>query len=257
MAELAEYGFGREAASGVSHGSAAKGTTRRQVAPAWGNKRDLSRRIDAPEHAEQYILYRGKRSVDVLGSLLALLFVLPLLIIVAFLIMAFQPGPVFYTQERIGLGGRKFRIIKFRTMCVDADKVLGDLLARDAVARLEWSTRQKLTRDPRITWLGNFLRLSSIDELPQLINVLRGDMSLVGPRPIIEREASRYGHYLAYYGACRPGITGLWQVSGRNNTTYMRRVAADVTYSRSACLLLDMRILAWTIPVILTADGCS
>lgn len=202
-------------------------------------------------------MFGVKRSVDLLGSAAALALFAPLMVLVSALIVALDPGPVFYRQERIGLGGRRFRIFKFRSMCTNADKVLANLLAKDPAARSEWATRQKLANDPRITWFGKFLRRSSIDELPQFINVLLGHMSLVGPRPIVEGEAPRYGRYLQDYCGCRPGITGLWQVSGRSSTTYQRRVALDVAYSRSRCFFLDLRILAKTIPVVIKSEGCS
>jgi exopolysaccharide production protein ExoY len=205
----------------------------------------------------QYVKYGVKRAIDIVGSAAALIFLAPLLVIVALLLLARDPGPVFYSQERVGLGGRKFRIFKFRTMCVDSDQVLADLLLRDPQARQEWSTRQKLANDPRISSFGRFLRISSIDELPQLFNVLRGDMSLVGPRPIVDEEALRYGRHFEAYCLCRPGLTGLWQVSGRNNTSYQRRVAMDVAYSRAVCFFFDLRILAATVPVVIKAEGSS
>jgi lipopolysaccharide/colanic/teichoic acid biosynthesis glycosyltransferase len=205
----------------------------------------------------QYVKYGVKRAIDIVGSAAALIFLAPLLVVVALLLVALDPGPVIYSQERVGLGGRKFRIFKFRTMCVNADQMLSDLLLRDSEARLEWMTRQKLVHDPRISWFGRFLRISSIDELPQLFNVLVGDMSLVGPRPIVMDESLRYGRHFQAYCRCRPGLTGLWQVSGRNNTTYQRRVAMDVAYSRAVCFFFDLRILAATVPVVLTAEGSS
>jgi lipopolysaccharide/colanic/teichoic acid biosynthesis glycosyltransferase len=197
-----------------------------------------------------------KRSLDIVGSLLGLLFVGPLMIMVALLIRALDGGPAIFAQERIGFGGRKFRILKFRTMDTKANGALAALLATNSSQRIEWATRQKLARDPRITPLGRLLRISSIDELPQLINVLKGDMSLVGPRPIVDSECSRYGRYFDRYCSVRPGITGLWQVSGRNDTTYRRRVAIDVTYSRNVGLGLDLRILLLTVPALFAGKGC-
>lgn len=204
-----------------------------------------------------YVSSGLKRLVDVAASLIAIVFFGPLMALVTLMILLFDFGPILYTQERIGLHGRKFHILKFRTMCANAEKVLADVLERDETARSEWATRQKLECDPRVTWFGKFMRLSSVDELPQLFNVLVGDMSIVGPRPIVEQEASRYGRYLADYVSCRPGITGLWQVNGRNGTTYRRRVAIDTKYSRCVCFVLDLRILAKTVPTILKGDGCS
>lgn len=197
-----------------------------------------------------------KRSMDIAGSLVGLLFLGPLMIMVALLILALDGGPVIFGQERIGFRGRKFRIFKFRSMDAKLSVSLADLLASDPNHGLEWAARQKLARDPRVTPLGRLLRLSSLDELPQLINVLKGDMSLIGPRPIVDGERPRYGHYFSEYCAVRPGITGLWQVSGRNDTTYRRRVALDVTYSRRVSLTVDLRILWLTVPALVGAKGC-
>jgi exopolysaccharide production protein ExoY len=199
--------------------------------------------------------YALKRCIDIFGSTAALLFFAPLMLIVALLIWALDPGSVLYTQRRVGFRGRPFRILKFRTMFVDADRRLERLVASDPSALLEWTTRQKLGYDPRVTWFGRFLRLSSIDELPQLVNVLLGDMSLVGPRPIVDGESGRYGRYLNEYCAVRPGITGLWQVSGRNNTSYRRRVALDVAYKRQMSLAVDLGILARTVPAVISGEG--
>jgi exopolysaccharide production protein ExoY len=140
-------------------------------------------------------------------------------------------------------------------MTADAEQRLARLLASDADARREWLQDHKLRRDPRVTPFGNFLRRSSLDELPQLFNVLRGEMSLVGPRPIVPREAVRYGRYFEDYCKVRPGITGLWQVCGRNNVSYRRRVALDVTYTRRRSTLLNLAILGATIPSVLSAEG--
>jgi exopolysaccharide production protein ExoY len=199
--------------------------------------------------------YTGKRSLDIAGSVAALVFFAPLMFFIALLVWAFDGGPALFSQERIGFGGRRFRILKFRTMKANAKDCLAEVLASDSMSNAEWLTRQKLLRDPRITRLGRFLRLSSLDELPQLINVIRGDMSLVGPRPIVEGEHLRYGRYFHQYCAVRPGITGLWQVSGRNNTTYRRRVAIDVAYSRRCCLAQDLWILLRTVPSLLSGEG--
>jgi|GEM_PF-1925678 len=207
--------------------------------------------------ASAYVSRGVKRGIDVAGSLAALAFFAPLMLIVTSLLCVLDFGPVFYSQPRIGRGGRIFAIYKFRTMCKNADEVLSRHLASDPEARREWGTSQKLKNDPRVTWFGRLLRMSSIDELPQFFNVLFGDMSIVGPRPIVADELPRYGRYASHYKSCRPGITGLWQVSGRNNTTYRRRVAIDTSYSRSICFFLDMRIMALTIPAIFRAEGCS
>src|SRR5579872_2492863 len=170
------------------------------------------------------------RLVDVIGAVALLVFTAPLIFVLALLVKLYDGGPVIFVHRRIGHGGNMFPCLKIRTMVMDADKRLDQLLATDANARAEWALDQKLRNDPRITGLGRFLRRSSLDELPQLINVLRGDMSLVGPRPIVLDEAPRYGHAIAEYQAMKPGITGLWQVSGRSDATYTERVRMDVQY---------------------------
>lgn len=199
--------------------------------------------------------FSGARVLDLSVAGIALMFFLPLVLGIALAIAVTSPGPIFFAQRRIGKGGRRFRCLKFRTMAVDAEARLADLLAASAEARAEWQRDHKLKSDPRITLVGRLLRKSSLDELPQLLNVLRGEMKLVGPRPIVEAEAHRYGRYFEHYCRLRPGITGLWQVSGRNNTTYRRRVALDVAYSRSSSLILDIKILAMTIPSVAFAKG--
>ena len=195
------------------------------------------------------------RILDIGIASCALIFLAPLLLVVAGLVYLVDPGPIFFAHRRLGRDGRSFPCLKFRTMVVDAEQRLKQLLLTSEEAREEWARDFKLRRDPRITPIGNFLRKSSIDELPQLINVLRGEMSIVGPRPIVEGEIERYGRYYAHYSAVKPGLTGLWQVSGRNDVTYRRRVALDVTYARNKCLGLDLRILAMTVPAVLTAKG--
>jgi Undecaprenyl-phosphate galactose phosphotransferase WbaP len=164
-------------------------------------------------------------------------------------------GPALFGHQRVGMHGRPFRCLKFRTMAVDSDRILRDLLARDPAAAAEWARDFKLRADPRVTPIGRFLRKSSLDELPQLFNVLRGDMSLVGPRPIVEAEVARYGDDAGYYLEARPGITGLWQVSGRNDVSYDRRVAMDAWYVRNWSIWHDIAILCRTIPSVLGRQG--
>ena len=195
------------------------------------------------------------RILDIGIASCALIFLGPLLLVVAAVVYIVDPGPIFFAHRRLGQNGRCFPCLKFRSMVVDAEQRLQQLLMTSEEAREEWARDFKLRRDPRITSFGNFLRKSSIDELPQLINVLRGDMSIVGPRPIVQGEIERYGRYYAHYSAVKPGITGLWQVSGRNDVTYRRRVALDVTYARNKSLVLDLRILAMTVPAVLMAKG--
>jgi lipopolysaccharide/colanic/teichoic acid biosynthesis glycosyltransferase len=197
----------------------------------------------------------AQRGLDIVASILLLIFFAPLMIIIAIILYFSDPGPLFFEQHRLGRRGQPFRCWKFRSMVVDAEERLAALLRDDPQARAEWTVAQKLRADPRITRIGRFLRRSSLDELPQLFNVLRGEMSLVGPRPIVHAEIERYGRYFAEYCLVRPGITGLWQISGRNDTSYRRRVALDVTYARAKCLRLDLAILVLTVPRVLLARG--
>jgi exopolysaccharide production protein ExoY len=198
---------------------------------------------------------RGARVLDLIVASLALIFFAPLMLGICLLVRLDSPGPVLFGQARLGRGGRTFVCLKFRSMVVDADRRLESLLAADADARAEWAATHKLKRDPRITRLGSFLRTSSLDELPQLWNILRGDMAVVGPRPIVAGEVGYYGEHFASYKAVRPGITGLWQISGRNDTTYAERVALDVSYVQRKSLALDLRILFATIPAVILRRG--
>lgn len=197
------------------------------------------------------------RAIDIVVATGALIFFLPLLAVLALAIKLLDPGPVLFRHRRIGRNGQFFYCFKLRTMVVDAGARLDALLANDPEARAEWIRDQKLRHDPRVTLIGRFLRKSSLDELPQFINILRGDMSLVGPRPIVESEVVRYGRYFGEYVRARPGLTGLWQVSGRNQTTYRRRVAMDVIYARRRCLRLNVGIMFKTVPAVLMARGSS
>jgi undecaprenyl-phosphate galactose phosphotransferase len=169
--------------------------------------------------------------------------------------MAFQEGPIIFGHERIGFRGKKFRCYKFRSMVPDADLLLQNLLASSAAARAEWERDFKLKKDPRITRVGRFLRKTSLDELPQLWNVLKGEMSLVGPRPIVREELVRYGRGARFYLSARPGLTGLWQVSGRNDIDYGRRVAMDRAYAERAGIRIDINIIVRTVSVVLKIKG--
>ena len=191
-----------------------------------------------------------KRTLEIAAALALLAFLAPLLLTVALLVYAGDRGPIFFGHWRIGRDGRHFKVLKFRTMVTDAEARLAAILAVDPVARSSWERDYKLRRDPRITLIGRFLRKASIDELPQLLNVVRGEMSFVGPRPIVQAEVSKYGRFYGHYCSVRPGITGLWQVSGRNDTSYRRRVAMDVIYSRRSCLMFDVRIMLMTLPAV-------
>lgn len=195
------------------------------------------------------------RFFDLSIATVALVFLIPLFVFLSAAIWLSDRGSPFFSHQRLGKGGRAFGCLKFRTMVTDADVRLADLLQRDLAARTEWETSQKLTHDPRVTPLGRFLRASSLDELPQLINVLRGEMSLVGPRPIVAAERAFYGRRFEAYARVRPGISGLWQISGRSNTTYRRRVACDVLYVRRRGLVTDLTVLVLTIPAVLIARG--
>jgi exopolysaccharide production protein ExoY len=195
------------------------------------------------------------RLFDLLIAGGALLFLLPLFFVIVAAIRMSDRGPAFFSHQRLGKGGRAFGCLKFRTMVTDADVRLAHLLQTDLAARAEWESTQKLTRDPRVTPLGRFLRSSSLDELPQLLNVLRGEMSLVGPRPIVAAERPFYGRRFESYARVRPGISGLWQISGRSDTSYRRRVACDVLYVRRRGLVTDLKVLVLTIPAVLAARG--
>jgi lipopolysaccharide/colanic/teichoic acid biosynthesis glycosyltransferase len=197
---------------------------------------------------------RIKRAMDLVIASLLLLFFGPLLLLTA-AIVGLDGGPVFFLHRRIGKGGVPFSCIKFRTMVPDAQNVLTSLLEADPLARREWNSNFKLKRDPRVTRVGRFLRQTSLDELPQLINVLRGDMALVGPRPIIGAEVGRYGSDIEYYCRCRPGITGPWQVSGRSDQSYQQRVRLDVEYAKRPSLKNDFIILAKTAKVVIRGVG--
>ena len=185
----------------------------------------------------------------------ALLFLAPLMIIISLMVFLHDGGPIFFAHRRVGRGGRSFPCLKFRSMATDAEARLEKLLAADPEAQQEWAASHKLRADPRITRIGDFLRRSSLDELPQLINVLRGEMSLVGPRPVVHAESAHYGHWFESYCSVRPGITGLWQVSGRSDVCYRRRVALDVLYVRRKSLAMDFGILVQTVPAVLLHRG--
>lgn len=196
-----------------------------------------------------------KRGTDVLLTLLVVLMCVPLMVILAAIVKLTSKGPVFYAQQRLGLHGKPFRAWKFRTMVPNADAILEEYLQNHEELRQEWERDHKLKKDPRVTLVGRFLRKTSLDELPQVWNVLLGEMSLVGPRPIVQAEVDRYGDCYDLYLRVRPGITGLWQVSGRNNTTYEERVQLDGYYVRNWSPWLDLCILLSTIRVVLLREG--
>ncbi|MGF6696552.1 Undecaprenyl-phosphate galactose phosphotransferase WbaP [Paraburkholderia sp. MM5496-R1] len=195
-----------------------------------------------------------KRTMDVCGASVLLILLFPVLLIIALAVMS-DHGSAVYGHPRIGRGGRTFKCLKFRSMVKNSDEVLAKLLATDPQARAEWDRDFKLKNDIRVTPIGRILRKTSLDELPQLWNVLRGDMSLVGPRPIVQKELVRYGRDVRYYLALKPGMTGLWQVSGRNDVDYPTRVSLDVKYAMNRSLTFDMSILLRTVKVVFAKDG--
>ena len=198
---------------------------------------------------------RPKRLLDSALAGLALVFVAPLMIVIAIIIAASDGGSPFFSHLRIGYGGRPFMCLKFRTMRLDAQRVLSDYIESDLHAAEEWKASRKLRNDPRITRVGAILRRTSLDELPQLINILLGHMSWVGPRPVTSEELSLYGAHLDDYIRSRPGLTGLWQVSGRSGTDFATRVSLDHQYVCAWSFLLDLSILARTPAVVLRGDG--
>jgi len=197
----------------------------------------------------------AKRTFDIVFSLTVLIIFSPLYLLLALLIAISSPGPIFYVQERVGRNYRHFDCIKFRTMVEDADGVLARMMERSPRLRQEFQENFKLRRDPRITWIGKFLRITSLDEFPQFWNVLKGDMSVVGPRPLVVEELPKYGKYMDRVLKARPGITGLWQVSGRNDIPYPRRVQIDVYYVNSRSFLMDLWIIIKTIGVVIFPKG--
>lgn len=198
---------------------------------------------------------RVKRSMDVVFAAFGIALVFPFACLIAVAILFESGGPALFSQDRIGRAGRRFRLWKFRTMVQDADEVLARHLTEHPAAAAEWNAHQKLRRDPRVTRMGRFLRRTSLDELPQLWNVLLGDMSLAGPRPIVESEIRHYGAAFPLYALAYPGLTGLWQVSGRNNVSYKRRVELDVEYVRNWTAGLDLKLFLQTFRVVLRGTG--
>ncbi len=195
------------------------------------------------------------RAIDIVAALVLIVVLAPVMILIAALIAIDNPGTPFFRQRRVGRQGQIFGCLKFRTMKLDSEQILLELLTASPAIEREWANTRKIERDPRVTRIGRFLRISSVDELPQLFNVLIGDMSLVGPRPIVEDELACYGRYSGHYLLVRPGLTGLWQVTGRSSTTYRRRVATDVYYVRNRNPALDARIALATVPAVLFAKG--
>jgi lipopolysaccharide/colanic/teichoic acid biosynthesis glycosyltransferase len=192
-----------------------------------------------------------KRTFDILFSSTVLIVFSPLYFVLAVLIAISSPGPIFYVQERVGQDFRRFKCIKFRTMVQNADQVLESIIAKCPKTRQEFEDNFKLKEDPRITWIGRFLRFTSLDEFPQFWNVLKGDMSVVGPRPLVPEELPKYGNKMEKVLTIKPGITGLWQVSGRNDIPYPQRVQIDVYYVKHHNWFLDLWIVLKTIGIVI------
>ncbi|MBN1264377.1 MAG: undecaprenyl-phosphate galactose phosphotransferase WbaP [Anaerolineales bacterium] len=197
----------------------------------------------------------AKRALDLLFSLGFGILVFPIFLLSSLLVLIESGFPIFYFQQRLGLHGKPFRMIKFRTMVSNADQVLEDEIMRNTALQIEWKENQKLKVDPRLTRVGRLLRRFSLDELPQLWNIIRGEMSLIGPRPIIEEEIERYGERIELYYQVRPGLTGLWQVSGRSALSYEERMRLDMYYVRNWSIWLDLVILFRTIGAVLSGRG--
>jgi exopolysaccharide production protein ExoY len=196
-----------------------------------------------------------KRLVDIALASFGIVLLCPLLLLCFAACLLASPGPALFGHRRIGFQGKYFRCFKFRTMVINGEQVLREYLAAHPEANAEWEATRKLRFDPRVTAIGSILRKTSLDEIPQLFNVLRGEMSIVGPRPVTEEELARYSTSVGSYLACRPGITGLWQVSGRSGTTYRKRVAYDTYYARHWSMVLDVKIMIATIPALLDSDN--
>ncbi|WEX75466.1 sugar transferase [Sinorhizobium numidicum] len=197
----------------------------------------------------------SKRSFDVLAASLALVLFSPLFLLIMALVRFSDGGSVFYGHRRIGHNGQAFKCLKFRTMMENGDRVLQEYFKANPAAYEEWRATRKLQHDPRVTAIGSVLRKLSLDELPQLLNIIRGEMSIVGPRPVVEDELELYDQAAVYYLRSRPGLTGLWQISGRNDVSYAARVAFDTQYVQNWSLLADLVIVARTIPAVCFSRG--
>jgi Undecaprenyl-phosphate galactose phosphotransferase WbaP len=196
-----------------------------------------------------------KALIDYIGAFVGLVLLSPYFLFIAIIMKLTDPGPIFYRRRVVGVGGKEFDAFKFRTMVVNSKEVLEELLARDPKAREEYNKYYKLKDDPRITKIGAFLRKTSVDELPQLVNVLRGEMSIVGPRMITMEEVEKYGKWGLNLHTVKPGITGLWQVTGRSELTYEERVRLDMNYIRNYSIWIDLQIVIQTIPAVLMSKG--
>ena len=204
------------------------------------------------------IIEKGiKRIIDIIGGLVGTIALIPLTIIIyiARKILHEDDGPIFYEQLRIGKDGKVFRMYKYRSMVVGADEILKEYLSENEEARKEYKEYKKLKNDPRVTKVGNFIRKTSLDEFPQFINVLKGDMSLVGPRPYLPREKEDMGEYYTYIIQSRPGITGYWQIAGRSDVTFEERLKMDYDYNQNKSLKTDLKLLAKTVLNVVKKEG--
>ena len=226
-------------------GKVIRAIARRGFGPVLQGDRRISRSLQSLD-GELF-----KRLFDILFSLSVLILFAPVYLLLAFLIALSSSGPIFYVQERVGKNRKRFYCLKFRTMVENADDILLEIMENSPHLRQEFEDNFKLKQDPRITWIGRFLRMTSLDQFPQFWNVLKGDMSVVGPRPLVEEELPRYGRHINKILTIRPGITGLWQVSGRNDIPYPRRVQIDLYYANDKNLWMDMWILFKTIGVVI------
>ncbi|KQQ70678.1 exopolysaccharide biosynthesis protein [Rhizobium sp. Leaf321] len=197
----------------------------------------------------------AKRSFDMTAAACALILFSPLFLMIMALVKLTDKGPAFYGHSRIGHNGRIFKCLKFRTMATDGDELLRNYLRNNPHAAEEWRLTRKLKDDPRVTSVGKVLRKLSLDELPQLLNIVRGEMSVVGPRPVVDEELKVYDAFAVYYLRTRPGLTGLWQISGRNDVSYETRIAFDTQYVQNWSLVRDIAIIAKTIPAVCFARG--
>ena len=214
-------------------------------------KQTLSNKLNIPQYAV-------KRTMDICGALIGIIFLVPLTIgIFIANKISKDTGPIFYTQQRIGKNGKIFKMYKYRSMVVDAEKKLEEYLAQNEEAREEYKINKKLKNDPRITRVGNFIRKTSLDEFPQFINVLKGEMSLVGPRPYMPQEQEEMGTYYRYIVTKKPGITGFWQVNGRSDVTFEDRLSMDMRYYEKSSIGLDAKLLAKTVISVVKKEGAA
>ncbi len=226
-------------------GKVIRGFTGRGFRPFLHRDRQKSRFLEGLE------VGFSKRLFDILFSLLVLILFAPVYLLIALLIVVSSQGSIFYIQERVGKNRKLFRCLKFRTMVENADEMLGEIMETYPHMRREFKESFKLKHDPRITWIGRFLRVTSLDEFPQFWNVLKGDMSVVGPRPLVVEELPKYGHHMDKILTIKPGITGLWQVSGRNDIPYPKRVQIDLYYVNFRNFWIDIWIMFKTIGIVI------